>query len=299
MSGKVIYDEYAASYDCADQFGAIHKSHAIALEQVSALNLKQRSKCKVLDLGVGDGAFLKKLTNILSNTELTGFDISAEMIKRAQAILPIHAIEASALDALQYIPSHSQDLVLAHFINAYIPTAQLFKVAHQLTRSTGYFSMITTTYDSFPMAQQHLADCIAEGSLLSNVVGHYYKSIVKQTTVAASQTELLASFPEHGFEVVDHQRLTISIDLPDVEALASFGIDGAWFLNSLSIRILPRQFLINRLKRIFSKIFTFPYKDKHHVDVVLARPNTEQKIETEVLDASTYSYASRKSKNRT
>nr|WP_232002385.1 hypothetical protein [Legionella sainthelensi] len=39
--------------------------------------------------------------------------------------------------------------------------------------------MITTTYDSFPVAQQCLAEFISTGSILSSVVGHYYKSIVK------------------------------------------------------------------------------------------------------------------------
>ncbi|MEX0914080.1 MAG: hypothetical protein WDZ57_03920 [Demequina sp.] len=50
-----------------------------------------------------------------------------------------------------------------------------------------------------------------------------------------------------------------------------FGIEGTWFLNSLSIRMLPKNFLLQRLKRLFSKIFTFPYEDTHIIDVVLAK----------------------------
>ncbi|MFZ4077254.1 MAG: class I SAM-dependent methyltransferase [Legionellaceae bacterium] len=271
MTSKAIYNDFAAGYAGADQFGAIRQSHDVAMQQLMALGLEARSTCKVLDLGVGDGAFLKRLSEHLPCAEFTGLDVSSEMLKRAQQTLPLTTIESSAADVMNFLPAHTQDLVLAHFINAYLPTHTLFSAAHELIRSTGYYSMITTTYDSFPVAQQYLANCIAEGTILSSVVGHYYKSIVKQTTVAASQAELLSAFSRHNFEIVAHQRIELPIVLNSIEELASFGIDGTWFLNSLSIRILPRQFLLNRLKRLFSKIFTFPYYDTHIIDVVLAR----------------------------
>ena len=156
-------------------------------------------------------------------------------------------------------------------MNAYIPINKLFNQAKLLTRATGHFSIITTTYDSFPIAQQQLANFIAEESALSSIVGHYYKAIVKNTTVATNEAELLNAFKEHQFQVLEHQRLHIPITLNNIDELALFGIEGTWFLNSLSIRMLPKTFLIQRLKRLFSKIFTFPYQDTHIIDVVLAK----------------------------
>ncbi len=271
MKTKAMFNDFASGYSGADQFGAISASHRIALEQFSTLDLEARATCKVLDLGVGDGAFLKRLKIKLPQADYIGVDISSEMLKIAQEALPLTTIESSAANIMNFIPAHTQDLVLAHFINAYMPTSTLFSAARQLLRPSGYFSMITTTYDSFPLAQQYLADCIAKGTLLSSVVGHYYKSIVKQTPVAASKAELLAAFKAHHFEVLHHYRLEIPIVFNDIEELAAFGIDGTWFLNSLSIKLLPRQFLLNRMKRLFNKIFTFPYHDTHIIDVVLAR----------------------------
>jgi hypothetical protein len=161
--------------------------------------------------------------------------------------------------------------MLAHFINAYIPINILFNQANLLTRANGHFSMITTTYDSFPIAQQCLAEFISEDSILSSVVGHYYKSIVKNTTVAASTDELMLAFEQNQFEVIAHERLEIHITLNTIDELALFGIEGTWFLNTLSIRMLPKIFLMQRLKRLFGKIFTFPYHDTHIIDVVLAK----------------------------
>jgi len=271
MSLKAMYDQIADNYATANRFGAISESHFVAIEQIKKLHLERRPHFKILDLGVGDGAFLKKLHEAMPCAELTGIDVSSEMLKLAREQLKVNTIETSAADASKFLPPHSQDLVLAHFINAYIPINVLFNEARMLTRANGYFSMITTTYDSFPVAQQQLAEFIAQDSILSSVVGHYYKSIVKNTTVAANQEELMLAFKQHQFDVVAHQRIEIPITLNNIDELALFGIEGTWFLNSLSIRMLPKYFLIERLKRLFSRIFTFPYHDTHIIDVLLAK----------------------------
>lgn len=268
---KAMYNTIASQYATADCFGSISESHSCAIEQITRANLGLRPQYKVLDFGVGDGAFLQKLANQMLDAEFTGIDVSGEMLKHAREALPLTTIEASATEASQYLPHHSQDLVLAHFINAYIPIHALFNEAKLLTRANGHFSLITTTYDSFPVAQQHLADFITEESLLSCIVGHYYKAIVKNTTVAASEEELLSTFEQHQFQVLEHQRIRIPITLNSIDELALFGIEGTWFLNSLSIRMLPKNFLLQRLKRLFSKIFTFPYHDTHVIDIVLAK----------------------------
>ena len=271
MTLKAMYNNITSSYIMADRFGSISESHKYAIAQIKRAYLGQRPHYKVLDLGVGDGTFLQKLQQQMPLSEFTGIDISTEMLKHASQALPLTTIEASATEASLYLPQHSQDLVLAHFINAYIPIHKLFNEAKMLTRASGHFSIITTTYDSFPTAQKQLADFIAEESLLSSIVGHYYKAIVKNTTVAANEEELLNAFKEHQFHMLEHQRLYIPIKIQNIDELALFGIEGTWFLNNLSIRMLPKNFLIQRLKRLFSKIFTFPYEDTHIIDVVLAR----------------------------
>lgn len=266
MSLKAMYHNTPAN-----RFGAISKSHQVAIEQMQHFFLGMKPHYKVLDLGVGDGSFLKELQEVMPQAEFTGIDVSTEMLQHAQEQLPLVTIEGSAAQANKFLPPHSQDLILAHFINAYIPIKVLFNQAKLLTRANGHFSLITTTYDSFPVAQQRLAEFISEDSILSGVIGHYYKSIAKNTTVAASNDELILAFQQNQFEVIAHQRLEIPITLNTLDELAIFGIEGTWFLNTLSIRMLPKIFLIQRLKRLFSKMFTFPYHDTHIIDVVLAR----------------------------
>lgn len=266
-----MYNGIAGQHVMANRFGSISESHRCAIAQIQQAHLGQKPHYKVLDLSVGNGSFLEKLRQHMPLAEFTGIDISKDMLKRACETLPLTTIETSATEASRHLPLHSQDLVLAHFINAYVPINTLFNQAKLLTRPSGHFSIITTTYDSFPIAQQQLANFISKESLLSRIVGHYYKGIVKNTTVAASEEELLHAFTHHQFQVVEHQRLHIPITFNTIDELAQFGIEGTWFLNSLSIRMLPKNFLLERLKRLFSKIFTFPYQDTHIIDVVLAK----------------------------
>ena len=271
MTLKAMYNHIADQYDTANQFGSISLSHECAIEQIKRAHIGFTPHYRALDLGVGNGAFLKKLKDYLPNADFTGIDVSKEMLKHAHEALSLTTIETSATQASHFLPHHSQDLVLAHFINAYIPINTLFEEAKRLTRSNGNFSIITTTYDSFPMAQQQLANFISEETVLSRIVGHYYKTIVKNTTVAASEEDLLQAFEQHEFQIIEHQRLHIPITLNNIDELALFGIEGTWFLNTLSIRMLPKYFLLERLKRLFNKIFTFPYQDTHIIDVVLAK----------------------------
>ncbi len=271
MTLKGMYNDIAAHYEIADKFGSISMSHQMAIEQIKTHCTYLPQAPRVLDLGVGDASFLEKLLPLMPGATLTGIDLSSKMLEHAKERLNIHTIEGSATDAEHFLPMHSQDVVLAHFINAYIPIHTLFEQARKMTHANGYFSMITTTYDSFPNAQQQLAEFIAKDSMLSSVVGHYYKNIVKNTTVAASEDELMAKFDEYKFTVLDHQRIEVPIQLDNIDDLARFGIEGTWFLNTLSIRMLPKNFILNRMKKLFKEIFSFPYHDKHIIDVVLAK----------------------------
>jgi ubiquinone/menaquinone biosynthesis C-methylase UbiE len=267
-----MYNTIASQYDKADSFGVITLSHKCALNQLSNISVGDKSHYKILDFGVGDGAFLAKLKRTMPDAIYTGIDVSKEMLKLASNYVAFNAIEASAVDASKYLPAHSQDLVIAHFINAYIPTDSIFAEAQTLTRANGYFSFITSTYESFPNAQEHLAKFIEKGSILSNIVGHYYKEVVKKTPVAASEKDLFQSMHAHNFEIIKHERIKVDIVFNNIDELAEFGIEGSWFINILSIpTLLPKAFLLQRIKRLFEKIFTFPYHDTHIIDVVLAK----------------------------
>lgn len=270
MFVKAMYNTIANHYNKADYFGAISLSHKSAIKQI--VDNISNNNLEILDLGVGDGAFLAKLKKLTPNGTFTGIDLSKEMLKHAKNSLDFTAIEGSAANASQYLPRNSQDLIMAHFINAYIPTDILFQEAQILAKDNGYFSVISTTYESFPLSQKYLADFIAKGTIYGNIVGHYYKEVVKKTTVTSGKNDLFKFFAKHNFSIVAHDRIKIDLTFNNIDDLVTFGIEGAWFLNALSVStILPKNFVLQRIKRLFEKIFVFPFHDTHIIDVVLAK----------------------------
>lgn len=273
MSSTSSYDNVAESYTSAsDLFGAISLSHECAINQLINAGFDSPPPYHMLDLGVGNGAFLQKLQEHFPESHFTGIDISAEMLKLAQTALPsLTTIQTSATEASQCLPHHSQNLVLAHFINAYIPIEQLFNQGSLLTSPNNYFSMITTTYDSFRNGQLEFDKFCSQKSPLNRIVKRYYERVIQNTTVAQNEHELMQTFTDHQFEIVDHQRLTISITIENIDDLFRFGIDGGWFLNGFPSTFLPKKVMRWILRFVVCKIITFPYKDIHVIDVVLVR----------------------------
>jgi SAM-dependent methyltransferase len=266
------YNEYAKFYDYADKFGTISLSHDAALQQIMKYNIGlNRQQFRVLDLGVGDGGFLKKLKPLMPNAEFYGLDVSKEMLKKARENIEFHGIQASAGDADKMLPLHMQDLVLAHFINAYIPMASLLQQVKWMTKANGYFSFITSTYESFPNSQMQLAKFVAGDTIMGGLVGHYYKTVVSKTPVASGYEEIVSQLKLNHFEILDHQRIHVPIYFENIDEMSKFGIDGTWFLNTLSATRIPKQFFIERLKRFFNKIFEFPYHDEQIIDIMLVR----------------------------
>ena len=273
MSLKAKYNNVAGGYATAsDQFGSISLSHQAAINQILNSNLDATPHINILDLGVGDGAFLQKLQQHFYKSQFIGIDISAEMLKHAKAALPsLKTIETSATEASQLLPHHSQDLVLAHFINAYIPIDKLFTQANLLSSPNGCFSYITTTYDSFLNVQQQISEFSTKKSILSQIVKRYFKNVVKNTPVAANKDELIQTFAKYQFEIIDHQRLNIPIALNNIDKFMAFGVQGTWFLNGLPSCILPKKFIRWIVKLVVCNIITFPYKDTHVIDIILAK----------------------------
>lgn len=268
------YDNIAQNYNLGDRFGSFNQSHACALEQIKDAKLgEHRQHFKILDLGVGDGVFLSKIKQIIPQAELTGIDLSKEMLKKAKEILDFHDILGNSMEADKLLPLHQQDLVIAHFINAYMPMQTLLQQAKWMSKANGYFSYITTTYESFPNAQQQLAKFVAKDSFLSSIVGHYYKKIVQQTPVASGQEEIIQQLHHFNFDIISHQRIHLKIRFENIEEMIEFGNEGSWFLNVLSAAPfnLGKKFLLERIPHFFNKIFTFPFEDEHIIDIFLTK----------------------------
>lgn len=270
MVVKTIDDITTSQHHIADCYGAISRSHQCALEQFRKIKFLNRTDCNILNIGTYDHIFIEKLKALISSIDKTEENI-LDQSRYVPQNISFQTINVNSIETNQHISEASQDAIIAHLIDTEIPNDALFSKAHRLIKEDGVFSVITTTHESFPVAQRHLADFIAKGGLISNIVGHYYKTVVKNTTVAADEESLLTAVKSHHFEILFHERIEIPMHFETLEELELFAIEGGWFISRLSIPMIPKSFLLQNLRRTFEKMFTFPYQDTHVIDVVMAK----------------------------
>lgn len=276
MSLKKIYNNVAHSYRIADRFGALSTSHDCAMRQLEHISHPFDHASKILDLGVGDGLFLQRLQKENPKAEYTGIDISQNMLNIAAHNCPgLNTIEASTVEASRFLTRHSQDLILAHFIGAYIPLDALLTQVDTLAKSNGYLSLITSTHESFPVMKENFSKFVSnKKSLIAYIAQHYYETALKKTTVVSSEQELLNILQEHNFEVIEHQHCRLSLTLNSVNEFIEFGFNAGWLVNGLAVGCIPASVVRKFIVPLVNKIYSFPYHDTHSIAIVLARKTT-------------------------
>jgi hypothetical protein len=256
----------------SDYFNSINQSHTSAISQLMKIgSLANSMRANILDLNVGEAKFLTKLAPNLYNPSLAGIDVSTSMLRRAAANVDLKTIKGLSTNASLLVDVCSQDLVVAHFMYAYIPVSNIIEETAVMIKNNGLISYIATNDQSFPEVQKHLNEFIKQPSLMSNVLSHYYQNDNTNKTESQSLNPLSASIKQYKFKIAAHQRLHIPLTLYNAEELALFAMDNTWFLNAPNPNKMTKPFLLQKVKRLFQNIFTFPYHDTHIIDVVLAQ----------------------------
>jgi SAM-dependent methyltransferase len=138
-----VHDAVARGYDSAG--GIIGAKNGVFAEAVAGRWGGRARPLRVVDLGVGDGAALASLAGLDIALEMTGVDVSVAMLRRASERVRLRTVHAPAQDALRHLPARVADLVVAHFILAYVPCEAVARQAAGLLAPGGVLSLATTT----------------------------------------------------------------------------------------------------------------------------------------------------------
>ncbi|MCS6787276.1 MAG: methyltransferase domain-containing protein, partial [Thiobacillaceae bacterium] len=92
-------------------------------------------QARILDVGCADGYMLYLLWQA-GYRQLTGVDVSPEMVERARQRLPaqVPIIQADLRDYLRTVPDGSHDLILLHHVLEHIPREHTLEVLRHLHR---------------------------------------------------------------------------------------------------------------------------------------------------------------------
>ncbi|MBL8382563.1 MAG: class I SAM-dependent methyltransferase [Burkholderiales bacterium] len=236
--GRQVHDAVARGYNSGSGIIA-EKNRLVAASLVARVPRRDRAVA-VADLGVGDGAMLAQLAAAGLPMRATGLDVSRAMLARAAARVPLTTVHAGAEHAARHLPAAAFDLVLAHFILAYVDRAALLAQARTLLAVDGVFSLVTTTGEGGSGFMAWLDEHYRRTRHpLKRIIAAAADRALACSHVPATYADLEADIAAAGLQVQARQTLRVPVSLPDAEAAYRFGFEEGWAANILTVPGLP------------------------------------------------------------
>jgi SAM-dependent methyltransferase len=270
MQTEVIqrqYDEVISSHYEEDPQSVVGDSLERAIRQIQHLGLKrvQPAPFRVLDLGVGTGAFLERLRGILPfDIQPFGLDLSQKMMDIAQLRLPDLV---SALDDAANFDAHfgdvSFDLVCTHFLTGFVPLKLLAPKIWTRLKPGGYWSFVGGTKAGFPALHK-----IARSKILKLVAKGKSFDLGDFVCNPANEDEVRQSLPDHGFAIRACETFRPELHFKDFTEFYEFAYLGGWLTPILEALGLHRP---RPVLRTMLNAWVFPLRDHHDIVIALAQ----------------------------
>lgn len=261
MNIEEIYDHYVADRYDADPFELIGTSRMLSVRQIRR-QLTGRSapdRPKVIDLGMGTGELLLQIRDLFPQALLHGRDLSARMVELASqkvrgAILTQG--DATVLpEGAQALPPHSMDLAVTHFLLNYVDHERMVGTLSRLLSPEGYWSITTTTGESFPALRQLALNFVSEDTLRA------------QYNVPEHPAHLDEFLQKHAFVVRERMVTEQLIEFAEIDQLLDFSLHTGWFASAMLVQMLNTQLpLLRQMTRSL-----FPIRDVARITICLAQ----------------------------
>ena len=258
MSTKIatIEDMYnttiASNYDC-DRFKLLADSYQTVIKQIQNKIAEDTIKT-ILDLALGTGTVLLELKKIFPQARLSGIDISEKMIAIAQKKMEIDTFHDDAKNIGKYISPNSIDLILVHFLLAYIEPKIIIEETAKLLKPGSFCSIATSTYQSFPILQRLASQFLTPEEL----------NIAQVPQNPDALISLLNSF---NFKIIETNILKKKVKFVNLHEAYTWGMNSGWLTQYLMFLSSEKTDIISARKDIF------PLKDEFQATIILAQKN--------------------------
>lgn len=233
-----VHDAVARGYN-SDSGIIAEKNRRVAASLAQCLAARAGS-IETVDLGVGDGAMLAQLRDAGIPSRMTGLDVSPAMLRIAAARLPINALEVPAEQALRVLPAGAFDLVLAHFIFAYVSRAALLEQARALLAPRGVLSLATTTEEGgapfHAGLKRHFRD---SRHPLKRAIAWAADRALADSKVPKTFAELEQDIARAGMVIRKRETMRVPVTFAGPDDAYRFGIDEGWAANILDMPWVP------------------------------------------------------------
>lgn len=261
------HDSVAAGYNSGSGIIA-EKNREVAVNLGE--RLRQRpGPLAVADLGVGDGGMLVQLSSLGLPMTMTGLDVSPAMLRLAATRVPrLSTVNAPAQRASEVLPAGVFDLVLAHFILAYVERRTLLEQARDLLAPGGVLSLVTTTEEGGgPFFEGLDRFFLRSRNPLKRVIGWVCQRAIAQSHVPKSFASLEAEIHAAGLVLLRRETMLQHITFDDAAAAYRFGIEEGWAANFLTMPGVPVR-LAQAVARWGTRQATYPFSFTHVIEML-------------------------------
>lgn len=261
-----LYDRVAKRYD-DDWSGLYASARRYCIEQISRQLDRRERPIDTLDFGIGTGNSLHELRDNITLGRCAGFDLSAGMLDQAADKLAsnVQLIQGNAIEAADYLPPGSMDLVLCHFILSFVDADRLFETAFEMLRPGAVLSLATSTRRSL---QETYSGRFSRAARILGV-----QRALSAASTPANHDHCLEILQAHGFEIVDNHLHRQAVSFTRFEDVRSWALDSGWAASLLGDKTGLRIALGSAafgLAKIFMHPF-YPVDAVSEISIVLAR----------------------------
>lgn len=261
-----VHDAVAAGYNSGSGIIA-EKNRQVATYLAQRLG-QRTGPLAVADLGVGDGAMLAQLAALGWPMTMTGLDISPAMLRLAAARVPLTTVHAPAQRAREVLPAGAFDLLLAHFILAYVDRRTLLEQARELLAPGGVLSLVSTTEEGgspfYEGLERHFRSARHP---LKRALAWVCDRALAQSHVPVCFADLEADIAAAGLVILRRETMREHITFDSAAAAYRFGIEEGWAANFLAMPLVPVR-AAQAFARWGTRQADYPFSFTHVIEIL-------------------------------
>ncbi len=266
MKIEKLYDNIAGTYNQKASADVLSEANNTAFSLIT-----RNAQCleSILALGVGDGVCLLPYKEFYPASLLYGLDVSENMLRKAKTQLNCQVYHGDIAKASSLINKNNFDLILAHFVCAYVPISISLGECKKIMSERGLVSIVTNTLESFAKMQEILRKMKKSPNPFNRLVSYHIKQALKTVYVPDNLDHLRSIFVSSGLTPRESHLVEININLKTEKEVFEFFIDGGWFASGLMHPLLPKRVFHNIIKRLIHEHVRLPYEDNLQVAIVV------------------------------
>jgi len=261
-----VHDAVARGYNSSE--GIIAAKNKIVGEALRERWAERSAELRVADLGVGDGALLEQMQTMEVPLCMTGLDVSPAMLRLAASRVRMTPVQGYAEHALKYLAAGHFDLVLAHFILAYVPRPALLEQARGLLAPGGVLSIVTSTKECgtpfFELLERRFR---GRANPLRRFIGWAADRALARSTVPEDFAEMAADIQAAGLVVLSRRTLRSNKVFNAPEEAYRFGVEEGWGAGFFAEAGLPMG-IVRSIARWGVNQCDYPFNFTHVTEIV-------------------------------